>query len=665
MSLVRGGGRPQQNKVKKAVVRSKKSNPPKREWLSTVNDLSVHKLSPAELNHRHELRKSHNKAAAQWELREKALQGRLVKQAGSSPAPLDQSSLTILREVFSDKLLLQDVLARSDRAMALVQNLFGDAPRRQTGHACVTMVPNSDSPPTRLSLFGESMVEQQALSEQEDNDDTSSATLIQRKMKAKNKVQRQKVCRQRFSSPGSPCMSASAPAQTALNATLAVQRLRSQQNQSQEAMGEPSFLVSQVLNPELSPRQAGSCCTARTRKRVCKTVELNGSSVASLSGEQSSLGLLQTLLGQVEVDLDRLSPDAGPAWNQSQQTTHGFTGFSVALVSTLGRLVHILKKHQDESESAVEERRRLEEKLREQRGLIDALSAESMTLREEATSLQQRTTELERKLESVVSTSQCSDVIATVQQPVGDPPLISLSPVGHRDSWCPLPDTHPGPSHQDANDKLSAQSSSLPSSLSLPSDPLLSLEAMEAEIAKLCRLKDVIKAQLSQARAGGLFDSSGEQRTLSSISASRVTPHSVSNRTTESASTTQHVNQQVASNTLSVQQRLLEVNKQSAAARGRLLELIEQQKQNISTKVSPSDYRIPSSAFSPQPAGDASADQSFLMPAEESLSGADRRPSACEVYSQHYEEAQRDGSTQVDKRRVQEGWFALSAHVRC
>ncbi|XP_061820802.2 spindle and centriole-associated protein 1 isoform X3 [Nerophis lumbriciformis] len=616
MSLVRGGGRPQQNKVKKAVVRSKKSNPPKREWLSTVNDLSVHKLSPAEL-------------------------------------------------VFSDKLLLQDVLARSDRAMALVQNLFGDAPRRQTGHACVTMVPNSDSPPTRLSLFGESMVEQQALSEQEDNDDTSSATLIQRKMKAKNKVQRQKVCRQRFSSPGSPCMSASAPAQTALNATLAVQRLRSQQNQSQEAMGEPSFLVSQVLNPELSPRQAGSCCTARTRKRVCKTVELNGSSVASLSGEQSSLGLLQTLLGQVEVDLDRLSPDAGPAWNQSQQTTHGFTGFSVALVSTLGRLVHILKKHQDESESAVEERRRLEEKLREQRGLIDALSAESMTLREEATSLQQRTTELERKLESVVSTSQCSDVIATVQQPVGDPPLISLSPVGHRDSWCPLPDTHPGPSHQDANDKLSAQSSSLPSSLSLPSDPLLSLEAMEAEIAKLCRLKDVIKAQLSQARAGGLFDSSGEQRTLSSISASRVTPHSVSNRTTESASTTQHVNQQVASNTLSVQQRLLEVNKQSAAARGRLLELIEQQKQNISTKVSPSDYRIPSSAFSPQPAGDASADQSFLMPAEESLSGADRRPSACEVYSQHYEEAQRDGSTQVDKRRVQEGWFALSAHVRC
>lgn len=39
----------------------------------------------------------------------------------------------LLLQVFSDQLLLQDVLARSDRAMAVVKDLFGDAPRRQTG----------------------------------------------------------------------------------------------------------------------------------------------------------------------------------------------------------------------------------------------------------------------------------------------------------------------------------------------------------------------------------------------------------------------------------------------------------------------------------------------------------------------------------------------------
>lgn len=43
-------------------------------------------------------------------------------------------SACVILQVFSDQLLLQDVLARSDRAMAVVKDLFGDAPRRQTGN---------------------------------------------------------------------------------------------------------------------------------------------------------------------------------------------------------------------------------------------------------------------------------------------------------------------------------------------------------------------------------------------------------------------------------------------------------------------------------------------------------------------------------------------------
>ncbi len=86
--------------------------------------------------------------------------------------------------------------------------------------------------------------------------------------------------------------------------------------------------------------------TSRTRKCVSQSSELNGSSVASLSGDQSSLGLLQAMLGQVEADLDTLSPESEPASAQSQNQlrTQGLTGFSVALVSTLGRLVHLLKQ---------------------------------------------------------------------------------------------------------------------------------------------------------------------------------------------------------------------------------------------------------------------------------------------------------------------------------
>ncbi|XP_074478334.1 spindle and centriole-associated protein 1 [Sebastes fasciatus] len=772
MSFVRVR-RPQQHTNGKRPVRPKKAAAPQKDWVSTVNDLSVHKLSPAELSHRHEIHKSHNKAAAQWELREKALQRRF--RHPGSPAPLDHTSLSIIREVFSDQLLLQDVLARSDRAMAVVKDLFGDAPRRQTGHPSVTMAPNCDSdsrlpvlqrpdPPTQLSLLSHSMMDQQALNELEASDEdhsdedtcptgSSDDHVIHRanvrKMKAHSRnrvIQRQKVQRPNSDQadsdnvPVTPCTSGRAPAQTALNASVAVRRVRSRQSQSEEGQGEPSVLVSQVLNPELPLNQSGriSSRTSRNRKCVSQSSELDGSFVASLSGDQSSLGLLQAMLGQVEADLDTLSPDTVPASAQSrkQNRTQGLTGFSVALVSTLGRLVHLLKQREEEAQEEARERRRLEDELREHRGLIDALTAETMTLREEATALQaglqQRTTELEQKLDTVVlvmgglglleehvDPPRDSDVKAAVCQSVAeqDPeqlqasvsPAVLLSPPRQRDNWQQNPVIHPVLLHQELppvdilhsrEDVRSYSSSwsvtslpltSLPSSssLSLTSDPLssqLSPEVMLAEIAQLNRQNELIKARLSQARGlgsegGGSPDSGNEQRRSRSSSTGRVTPQSVGERRTSVSSSTgrRHVqaaegeqltNQATSPNTLhvsSVEQRLLELNRQSAAARGRLLELIEQQKQSVGAKVSPSGSPIPPSAFSPHSAaGGGSPEMSLLLPALELLSqpGDDRRSDVCEVSSHSLGGETRDGKTQMEKRSEREGWFALSSHVR-
>ncbi|XP_041817540.1 spindle and centriole-associated protein 1 [Chelmon rostratus] len=773
MSFVRVG-RPQQHTKGKRAVRPKKAAAPKREWVNTVSDLSVHKLTPAELSHRHEIHKSHNKAAAQWELREKALKRRF--RHPGSPAPLDQASLSIIREVFSDQLLLQDVLARSDRAMAVVKDLFGDAPRRHTGHPSVTMAPSCDSdsvlpvlqrpdPRTQLSLLSQSMMDQQALNEVEasgtdySEDDTfpTDNHIIQRanlrKMKAKSRgrsMQRQKVHRpesdlaDRDNVSVTPCTSGRAPDQTALNATVAVQRVWSRQRQLEEGKEEPTVLVSQVLNPELPVNQSDriSNCTSRARKYVSQSSELNGSSVASLSGDQSSLGLLQAMLGQVEADLDTLIPDTEPASAQSPKLhrKQGLTGFSVTLVSTLGRLVHLLKQREEEAHKEAQERRRLEEELREQQGLIDALTAETMTLRQEATALQarlqQQTAELEQKLDTVVLAMgglglleahiepyQGFDVKAAVCQPApvaernperlqaSVSPAVLLSPPRQRDNSQQVPGTRPVQLHQELPhvDKLSCEGvqahssvssltslplTSLPStsSLSLTSDPLssqLSQEAMLAEIAQLSRQNDLIKAQLSQAKGfetgvRGSSTSSNGQRRWSSGSTGSVTPQSAGERTTSVCSSTgrrsrhvqaaegeQTTDQATSPNTLlasSVEQRLLELNRQSAAARGRLLELIEQQKQNVSARVSPSDSPIPPSAFSPHSAGGSgSPEVSMLLPAQELPSqtgGGKRQYAGSEVSSPSLGGETRDGKTQMERRREREGWFALSAHVR-
>ncbi|TDG97309.1 hypothetical protein EPR50_G00224560 [Perca flavescens] len=766
MSHVRVG-RPQQHTKGKRPIRPKKAAS-KKDWVSTVNDLSVHKLSPAELDHRHEIHKSHNKAAAQWELREKALQRRF-RHAGS-PAPLDHASLSIIREVFSDQLLLQDVLARSDRAMAVVKDLFGDAPRRQAGHPSVTMAPNCDSdsalpvlqrpdPPTQLSLLSQSLMDQQALNElealEEDHSDedtyhtgSSDHPIIHRanvrKIDSQSRCRQQKVHRpnsdhaDRDNVPVTPCTSYRAPGHTALNATVAVQRLRSRQSQSEEGKEEPTVLVSQVLNPELPLNQSGriSSRTSRNRKCVSQSSWLDGSSVASLNGDQSSLGLLQAMLGQVEADLDTLRPDTVPASAQSQkqQRTQGLTGFSVALVSTLGRLVHLLKQREEEAQEEALEKRRLEEELREQRGLIDALTAEMMTLREEAAALQaglqQQTAELEQKLDTVVLVMGGLGLLeahidppqeAAVSQsaPVAerDPerlqasvsPAVLLSPPRQRDNWQQIPVPHPVALHQelppvdvlrsreDVHSHSSAYSltslplTSLPStsSLLLTSDPLssqLSPEAMLAEIAELNRQNNLIRAQLSQAKGlgsgvGQSPNSSNEQRRLSSSSSGRVTPQSAGERRTSVSSSTRrrsrHVqaaegeqltHQVTSPNTLhasSVGQRLLELNRQSAAARGRLLELIEQQKQSDVAKVSPSDSPISPSAFRPHSAVGGGSPE--LLAAQELLphtGGGERRYVGSEVSSHSLGGEPRDGKTQIEKRREREGWFALSAHVR-
>uniref|UniRef100_A0A3B4UR45 Spindle and centriole-associated protein 1 n=1 Tax=Seriola dumerili TaxID=41447 RepID=A0A3B4UR45_SERDU len=794
MSFVRVG-RPQQHSKGKRPVRPKKAAAPQREWVSTVNDLSVHKLTPAELSHRHEIHKSHNKVAAQWELREKALKRRL--RHGGSPAPLDQASLSIIREVFSDQLLLQDVLARSDRAMAVVKDLFGDAPRRQTGHPSVTMAPNCDSdsempvlqrpdPPTQLSLLSQSMMDQQALNEleasEEDHSDedaysgSSEYHVIRRanvrKMKALSRgrvKQQQKIHRpiseqgNRVSVPSTPCTSGRAPDQRALNATVAVQRVRTRQSQSEEAKEEPSVLVTQVLNPDKPHIQSGniwkglsffkmkysmfkchhmriffvflcmcftgriSSQTSRTRKCTSQSSVLDGSCVSSLSGDQSSLSLLQAMLGQVEADLDTLSPDTVPGSAQSpkQHRTQGLTGFSVALVSMLGRLVHLLKKTEDEVQKEAQERRRLEEELREQRGLIDALTAETLTLKEEAAALQaglqQRTAELEQKVDAVVlvigglglleantDPPQDSDVKAAVCQSAPVPerrrasvsPAVLLSPPRQRDNWEHIPVTHPVPLHQQlpsvdnlrSCEDIQAQTSacsftslpltSLPStsSLSQTFDPLTSQlhpVAMLAEISQLSRQNDLIRAQLSQAKSPG----SGVGGSPNSSSTGRITPRSIGERRTSGSSSTgrQSPNIQVTDsvthqatspNTFSVnkvEQRLLELNRQSAAARGRLLELIEQQKQSISSKVSPSVSPIPASALSPHTAvGGGSPEVSMLLPAQELLSqaGGERRSAGSEASAHRFGGETSDGKTQMEKQREREGWFSLSAHVR-
>ncbi|CAL8312257.1 unnamed protein product [Merluccius merluccius] len=661
-----------------------KKTAPRREWVSTVNDLSVHKSSPAELSHRHEIHKSHNTAVAQWELKEKTLRRRF-KQLGS-PAPMDQTSMSIIREVFSDQLLLQDVLARSDKAMAVVKDLFGDAPRRHTGHPSVTMAPDCDSdselpvvqradPPTQLSLLSHSMMNQQVLHETVSVSSFCRANM--RKMtKSKTAMGRGHIAKPSSRRRGlgdsgqmTPCALGRAPDPAALNATLAVQRVRTRTSQSEGGQeAEPDAQDSRVSLNSSGRSNATPCRRRKTHGPPLRKTSgvLDGSAVLSLSGNQSSLDLLQAMLGRVEADLDALDapeperegqPCAGDA---QPPRTQGLTGFSVALVSTLGRLVHLLRQREEEAQREARERSRLEEEVLDQRGLIDALTAESMALREESAALQaglqQRTSELEQRLDTVVLALGGLDLLGPhndshthqdlthsyttdyeYEPPAAQVPVSSavlLSAPRQRDHLHHSPgEGTPAPSyvhsrhtgaraHRDvASLPSSSSSSSLAPAPATSADPErcspLSEDALVAEIARLSQQNERIKAQLTQARAlGSALSRSPPDSTASTAASSQgESQHTSTSSFTHSVLLCVQAAGSCVSTGSSVEQRLLELNRQSAAARGRLLELIEQQKQSASASpVSPSVSPIPPSAFSPHSAGGRTPESSVVLP---------------------------------------------------
>ncbi|CAI9608924.1 unnamed protein product, partial [Staurois parvus] len=167
---------------------TKKKTRVRQAWDSSVQDLNVHRATPEELAHRHEIHKSKNQRLAQWELQKKSLKKKWRKQNGGAADPLEERRLALMMEILSDQYQMKDVLERSDRAMSVVKDLFGDAPRRHTGFPNVTVAPSCDletsrgpivqkkDPPTLLSILSESVMDSQALNEvdesrSEDSDD--------------------------------------------------------------------------------------------------------------------------------------------------------------------------------------------------------------------------------------------------------------------------------------------------------------------------------------------------------------------------------------------------------------------------------------------------------------------------------------------------------------
>ncbi|NXL30679.1 SPICE protein, partial [Glaucidium brasilianum] len=430
MSLLRGP-RP------RAAGRKGPRKPPavKRDWDSTVQDLTVHRATSEDILRRHEIHKSKNKALAHLELQEKALKRKWKKQKQLSADSLERRKLTLMREILSDQYHLQDVLERSDQVMAVAKDLLRDAPRTRTGFPNVTMAPNHDlessqgsivqkcDPSTQLSILRESVADAQTLKEAEEEalsiyqsedghhdslnfKSSVSSDRLLRLLREENslvnsplwaeKDMRKTTLSQESNVPVTPTTVSPSLDQSALNATNVVKRIHSRlQNEDDEETVDSTYTVRQVLNP--NSRNQKQIAAKMKRKKTAQNSArqwrddspANSIPIDLQKDSKSSLDVLNRMINEVECELEEYEQCTGREVQKTERS-EGLTGFTLSLVKALCRLMRYLKESEMQLREKEVMRQQHEELLKEHRELIDALTAEILLVREENTTIQKK-----------------------------------------------------------------------------------------------------------------------------------------------------------------------------------------------------------------------------------------------------------------------------------
>ncbi|KAM7128598.1 spindle and centriole-associated protein 1 isoform 3-T3 [Ciconia maguari] len=348
----RGAGRKGPRKPPAAAVR--------RDWDSTVRDLTVHRATPEDILRRHEIHKSKNKALAHLELQEKALKRKWKKQKQLAADSLEKRKLTLMREVVNEV---------EEEALSICQS--------EDGH--------HDSPNFKSSINSDRLL--RLLREEN--------SLVNSQLWAEKDV-RKTTLSQEPNVPLTPTTVSPSLDRSALNATSVVERIHSRlQNEDEEETVDYTYIVRQVLNP--NSRKQKQIAAKMKRKQTAQNSarqRRDDSPASSIPidlqrDNKSSLDVLNRMIREVEHELEEYERCTGRE-AQKTERSEGLTGFTLSLVNALCRLMRYLKESEMQLREKEVMRQQHEEMLNEHRELIDALTAEILLVREENITMQKK-----------------------------------------------------------------------------------------------------------------------------------------------------------------------------------------------------------------------------------------------------------------------------------
>ncbi|NWR12729.1 SPICE protein, partial [Paradoxornis webbianus] len=334
-------------------------------------------------------------------------------------------------QILSDQYHLQDVLEKSGQVMAVAKDLLGDAPRTRTGFPNVTMAPNCDlessqgpivkksHPPSQLSILGESIVDSQALNEEEEEalsedghhdvlgfKSTISSHRLLRLLREENslvnsqlwaeKDMRKNTFSQESNVPWTPTAASPSLDQSALNATSVIKRTHSRlRNEDEEESVDSSDSVRQVLNPNSRKQKQIAAKMKRKQAAQNSARQRRGDSPADLiqtdlqRDNKPGLDVLNHMIQEVEHELEEYERCTGREV-QRKERSEGLSEFTLSLVNVLCRLMRYLRETEMQLHKKEMMRQQQEEMLNEHRELIDALTAEVLQVREENITVQKK-----------------------------------------------------------------------------------------------------------------------------------------------------------------------------------------------------------------------------------------------------------------------------------
>ncbi|NXR21051.1 SPICE protein, partial [Cinclus mexicanus] len=328
-------------------------------------------------------------------------------------------------QILSDQYHLQD-----GQVMAVADDLPGDAPRTRTGFPNVTMAPNCDlessqgpivhksHPPSQLSILSGSVVDSQALNEEEEealledghhdvlgfkssiNSDRSVQIYLFRCISRKKASSYYKIALEHIAIKNMPeifhmCFFLFV-FKSALNATSVIKRAHSRlRNEDEEESIDSSDIVRQVLNPNSRKQKQIAAKMKRKQAAQNSARQKRGDSPANLiqsdlqRDNKPSLGVLNHMIQEVERELEEYERCTGREV-QKKERSEGLSGFTLSLVNTLCRLMRYLKETEMQLHEKEVMSQQQQDMLNEHRELIDALTAEVLQVREENITMQKK-----------------------------------------------------------------------------------------------------------------------------------------------------------------------------------------------------------------------------------------------------------------------------------